>query len=156
MKILNKQTKISKKLQENKEHLKSTIIYKSKEKNLQKQVKLCEENQTMINQIKHFENAEKRYKNIFTVIDQKEKKIQESYRNLKPGCKNLALAEVERDRSFEDIFSKQHQQIKKTRDEFDTKVMTKKQKDINDFKNFNEFNLNVKNQKNFNHDFNQK
>ena len=45
----------------------------------------------------------KRYKDIFVAIDEKDKKIQDSYRNLKPDIKNLALAESERLKSIEDI-----------------------------------------------------
>ena len=109
---LRKQSKIKKKLHETNEHLKSSIIHKNKEKQLEKQANLNEEKHTMKNQIQHFEAAEKRYKDIFVAINQKEKKIQESYQKLQPGCKNLALAEVEKDKSLELLLSRQNQRIK--------------------------------------------
>ena len=46
---------------------------------------------------------EKRYKDIFVAINEKDKKIQDSYRNLKPEIKNLALAETERYKSIEEV-----------------------------------------------------
>ena len=70
---------------------------------MEKKARLREENQTIVEQQNHFDKMEKRYKDIFVAINEKDKKIQDSYRNLKPEIKNLALAETERYKSIEEV-----------------------------------------------------
>ena len=56
----------------------------------------------MIEQQHHFEKMEKRYKDIFSAINEKDQKIQEVYRSLKPEQQNLALAESNRYKSIDE------------------------------------------------------
>lgn len=67
------------------EHLKNAMQFKSKEKELQRQAKIREEQHTVSEQQSHFDKMQKRYKDIFVAIDEKDKRIQDSYRKLKPG-----------------------------------------------------------------------
>lgn len=115
-----------KRKKETKHFLISTIVHKSEERELQKQTNKREDNFTIQNQIQHFDSSEKRYKNIFNIIDQKDRKIQESYGKLKSGCKNLAVAEVERDQSLEVLLSKQTLQISSTREKYEDQLIKRK------------------------------
>ena len=91
------------KIQDTQAYIKNAIDYKSKEKELEKRVKLKEEQKMIVDQQNHFDSMAKRYKDIFVAIDEKDKKIQDSYRNLKPAILNLAIAESERYKSIDDI-----------------------------------------------------
>ena len=142
-----KKSKVIEERNELKNFLLSTMIQKTKEKALQKEADVKEENRTLQNQIKHFEASEKRYKDIFTEIDQKDRKVQESYEKLKFGCKNLALAEAEKDKSIETLCTKQIFQISDAREKYEKELVKRKSKDISKFINFNAFNLNTKNMK---------
>lgn len=104
------------------EYLKSVIIQKSKEKDLAKQAQLREEKQTMQDQISHFDKMAKRYRDIFTIIGEKEQKIQNSYMQLKPGHQNLALAETERDKSIEEIVTKQKLEKQVEREQYEAQL----------------------------------
>lgn len=100
--------------------------------------------------------AVNRYKDIFVAIDQKDRNIQNSYKKLQSGYRNLALAETERDRSIEELLSKQQVATKKTIDEYEIQAQNRRVNQLSNFKKFNEFNLNIKRQKNLNNTVNQK
>ncbi|CAI2362001.1 unnamed protein product [Moneuplotes crassus] len=130
-----------------KEFLRSTILQKSQEKEMLLNSEKKEATQSMRDQIKQFDDAEKRYKDIFVAIDKKEQKIQQSYQKLQAGCRNLALAEVDKDKSLEDLVKKQNRQATKMREKYEHYLQKKKNKDLSDFKTYNALNLGIKNQK---------
>lgn len=141
------QLKTSKKnvnMQETKEYLKSVMIQKNREKELAKQAQLREEHQTIQDQLSHFEKMEKRYKDIFVAIGEKDQKIQNSYTKLKPEIQNHALAESERDKSIDKIITKQKLDNQMDRDKYDQQMQKRKCDDIRHFKHFNDFSLNLK------------
>ena len=140
-------TRKSEKVHDTQECLKSAILHKTQEKELQKQAKLREEQQTMKEQINHFDKMEKRYRDIFVAINEKERLIQDSYRKLKPGCKNLALAETEKDRSIEEVISKQTRDNQNSIEKFEAHLKSRRDKSIEEFRNSNAKNLNIKKQR---------
>lgn len=57
---------------------------------LEQRAKVIEENYALKSNIDHLDKMERRYRNIFEVIEQKHAAIQNNYRNLMPENKNLA------------------------------------------------------------------
>lgn len=149
--LLNKE-----KLHDTQQYIKSAIEFKNKEKDLEKKAKLREEHQMIIDQQNHFDKMAKRYKDIFVAIDEKDKKIQASYRNLKPEIQNLALAESERYKSIEEVVKKQEDSNRKTRHEMEVEKINRRQYELNKFKAMNDYNLSIKQQNIMNNISNKK
>lgn len=76
-------------------------------KELEKRGKLIEEKNALQSNLEHLDKMERRYKNIFDVIEQKQSDIQKSYNTLGFGRNNLAKSEVDKDALINSFVDKQ-------------------------------------------------
>lgn len=91
-----------------------------KVKELERQAKLVEEKHALQNNLEQLDKMQRRYRNIFDVIEQKQSGIQNSYSGLGAGRNNLARSEVDKDMRISTFVDKQIIQHEvKTKNEFE-------------------------------------
>ena len=89
------------------EDVKDQRVKNEKTKDLEKVMKLLQENHTISSNIQHLDKMEKRYKNIFDVINKKDSDIQNTYKKLGLGNNNFAQYERDKDSVIDNFTNKQ-------------------------------------------------